>query len=151
MLVQKALLVLALLVVPLVSSAGPEDLAGDWRLESREGGRGVVPEIDMEVTVDGDQFKVHRHEIRNGIESDFSFTYVVDGEGHEMPGPQDSTRTVTAKWKSKKLKVNSLMTIRGREIDIAETWRMRKDKLEVKYVIPVGERNEVVKQIYVSR
>jgi hypothetical protein len=131
------------------AAAGNDKLSGAWRLDRQEPpGRPV--EIDLTVAVNGDELKVEQVFRRDGEEPrTLSYIYVADGEPHETNGINNSKRSVTAKWRGKKLKAVYKVELRGNQFDVTETWSLEKGVLVIKYVTPLETRNFVRKQFYV--
>jgi len=145
-----AALIVVLLSLPAAAFAANGKFSGAWKLDRIEGGDGIPVEIDMELALEGENLEVKRMIRRDGDpERSVSYTYVTNGEPHEVPGIGDTTRNATAKWKGKRLKVEYKVSFRGLDFDITESWKLKKDVLEVQYVVPLPERNRVTKQFYV--
>ena len=142
------LAILLILAAPLAAHAA-EDLAGVWKLDRVEGGSGIPIEIDMNVAREGDNVSVEQDIRREGEDpQQVAYTYVTDGEAHEIPATGGETREVTAEWRGKQLKVLFNVERSGMTFAVTESWRLRKGELEVKYVTPLGDRNLVIKQFF---
>jgi hypothetical protein len=138
------------LLLPLFANAANGDFAGVWKLDRVEGGDGIPVEIDMELALEGENLSVKRVIRRDGDpERTVSYTYVTNGEPHEVPGIGDTTRNATATWKGKRLKVEYPVNFRGMDFNIVENWKLRKGVLELQYVVPLPDRKLVTKQFYV--
>ncbi len=140
----------AFLLLPAAAFAANDRFAGAWKLDRIEGGDGIAMEVDMELALDGENLLVTRVIRRDGDpERTVSYTYVTDGQPHEVPGVGDTTRSATAIWKGKRLKVEYKVTFRSMDFDITENWKIRKEVLELQYVVPLPDRNRVTRQFYV--
>jgi len=152
------LLLGALVLVPALASANG-DFAGNWKLDP-EKSKGMRPEaptdVVMTLALDGENLLVERTAVREEGPDKAEWTYVTDGAPHEIVG-KTLTRITTAKWKGKKLEVSYKLEIQGIEVDVAETWKMRKKGLEVKYVSKVpdmglgNQQTFVTKQLFVRQ
>ena len=131
-----------------------EEFGGNWKLdpELSKGMRPNAPtDVRLDVQVRGTDLVVTRTAHVEGEDRTMNYTYVADGEPHELPGPGGSTRTASAEWKGKKLRVTYKLNFGGPELNVVETWSLKKKGLEVKYVTDLLDRKFVTKQLYVRQ
>ena len=140
----------AVLLLPAAAFAANDRFVGAWKLDRIEGGDGIAMEVDMELALDDENLVIKRVIRRDGDpERTVSYTYVTDGQPHEVPGVGDTMRSAIATWKGKRLKVEYTVTFSSMDFDITENWKIRKEVLELQYVVPLPDRNRVTRQFYV--
>jgi hypothetical protein len=152
------LLLGTLMLVPALASANG-DFAGTWKLDP-EKSKGMRPEaptdVVMTIALEGENLVVERIAVREEGPDKAEWTYVTDGEPHEIVG-KTLTRITTANWKGKKLQVSYKLEIRGIEVDVSETWKMKKSGLYIKYVSKVpdmglgNQQTFITKQLFVRQ
>lgn len=146
-----------------VTLAAEEGFVGAWRLDVERSdpyGQGQqtrpLPNIDMTVTLYGDNVGVERLYTVGMEERGIEFTYVTDGKPHDLPSIAGS-RSTRARWKKNKLVVSYTLarqTQRGPiDLDINETWSVSEDgdELTIVYVTRAAQRAFNRKEIYVRQ
>lgn len=145
------LTILVVIAYATPSWANP-DLVGSWQLsleksDQRREGRPLV-ETTMAIELVGEDVRVTRT-FPNG--QSFTVTYVTDGDKREIVTPFGS-QNLRAQWKKDKLALSytiSRPTPRGAfELDVVETWSLKKGELVVAYSTRVGERPMIRREIY---
>ena len=152
------LLLGALVLVPALASANG-DFAGTWKLdpEKSRGMRHEAPtDVVLVLALDGENLLVERTAQRDDGPDKAEWTYVTDGAPHPIVG-KTQTRVTVANWKGKKLEVSYKLEFSGVEVDISETWKMKKSGLYIKYVSKVpdmglgNQQTFITKQLFVRQ
>lgn len=144
-----------------LASASEEGFAGPWRLDVERSdpyGQGQqtrpLSNIDMTVTLYGDNVGVTRLFTAGLQERGDELTYVTDGKPHDVPGIAGD-RSTRARWKKNKLIISYTVTRQTQrgpfELDITETWSVSEDgsELTIVYVTRAAQRAFNRKEIYV--
>ncbi len=142
--------VLCLALTPAARAANPE-MVGHWKLDPSRSDPmqrgGAVIDNEMKIQVSGDDLSIERTWRRDGEELTLPLTIVTDGEPHDLDSPLGS-RSVRARWKKDRLNLSYTLSRGNFDLDVQESWQIKKGELVIQYATRVNERSQVRKEIY---
>jgi hypothetical protein len=124
-----------LLATPSLAWANSE-FEGEWVLDvKRSSDLGRLMSATQTIVLEGKNLRVSRT-ITRGIDEpvSYEYVYVTDGTVHNVVGPPEFVRDVTAEWKGffgQKLEVKWTMEVQGISVESTETWEKKSKGLRL--------------------
>ncbi len=134
------------------ASAADKGMSGDWTLDFDQS-ENLGPQrlnVEMTVSIDGDNLTLRRKGTIEGREEPFEegYTYQANGAEHTVTGAGGNSRAVRASWTSDKLKVTWDGSGRLGPYHGTEVWQIKNNQIYIKTTFEGVAGSFVMKSYY---